>query len=72
VLTVTFDLETLNFEFFFVVLVQQSYVSITRLLYVMSVDDAAKIVKIKYPGANSEDYFVQVTSKSTVTSTKNN
>ena len=67
VLTVTLEStypETLTVDSLSVALVKQTDVSVTRPLYVISVDDAAKTIKIKYPGADSGDYFVQVTSKS--------
>ena len=67
VLTVTLEStypETLTVDSLNVVLVKKTDVSVTRPLYVISVDDAAKTIKIKYPGADSGDYFVQVTSKS--------
>jgi len=67
VLTVTLEStypETLTVDSLSAALVKQTDVSVTRPLYIISVDDAAKTIKIKYPGADSGDYFVQVTSKS--------
>lgn len=36
--------------------------TLTRPLYVMSVDDASKTVKVKFPGADSGSYFVSIES----------
>lgn len=33
-----------------------------RVLYVMSVDDAAKSLKVKFPGAESGSYYLQLSS----------
>ena len=64
-LTVTLEStypEVLEAEDFTAVLVDQSDVSITRPLYIMSVDDTAKTIKIKFPGADSGNYYVQLSS----------
>jgi len=37
-------------------------VDFERELYVMSVDDSAKTVKVKFPGALSGEYFIQLQS----------
>lgn len=36
--------------------------TITKPLYIVAVDDATKSVVIKYPGADSGDYLVQLSS----------
>jgi len=43
-------------------LVLKSNPAVTRPLYVMSVDNTAKTVKIKFPGAESGTYYVQLQS----------
>lgn len=48
---------------FTVRLVGKTNSTIVRPLYVVSVDDSAKSIKIKYPGAESGFYYVQVESK---------
>jgi len=61
VLTVTLEStypETLTVDSLNVVLVKKTDISVTRPLYVISVNNAAKTIKIKYPGADSGDYFV--------------
>ena len=60
-LTVTLEStypEVLEAEDFTAVLVDQTDVSITRPLYIMSVDDTDKTIKIKFPGADSGNYYV--------------
>lgn len=60
-LTVTLEStypEVLDVADFSATLVDQTDVTITRPLYVMSVDDAAKTIKIKFPGADSGNYYV--------------
>ena len=56
--------EVLNVADFTAVLVDSLNVTNTRPLYIMSVDDAAKTIKIKFPGADSGNYYIQLTSVS--------
>lgn len=65
--TITVTLEstyphTLAAEDFEATLVDASDSTITRPLYIVSVDDAAKSVDIKFPGAESGSYHVQLSS----------
>lgn len=53
---------TLDAEDFTAVLYSLDDTTYERELYVMSVDDDAKTVKIKFPGAVSGDYFIQLSS----------
>ena len=52
----------MNAAEFTATLVSQADATVTRPLYVMSVDDAAKTIKIKFPGADSGSYYVQLNS----------
>ena len=45
-------------------LIDQNNSTNTRPLYVVSVDDSAKTIKIKFPGAETGSYYVQVQSSS--------
>ena len=61
--TITVTLEStyphaLAVEDFTATLIDASDSTITRPLYVMSVDDSAKSINIKFPGAESGSYFV--------------
>lgn len=56
--------ETLNKADFSAKLVNVTDASDTRPLYIMSVNDTEKTIKIKFPGADSGSYLVQVTSSS--------
>ena len=49
---------------FTAVLVDSLDTTNTRPLYIMSVDDTEKTIKIKFPGADSGNYYVQLTSAS--------
>ena len=49
-------------EEFDAVLVLSEDVTVTRPLYIMSVDDSAKEIQIKFPGAESGNYHVQLSS----------
>jgi hypothetical protein len=53
---------TLNVEDFSATLYSLDDVDFERELYVMSVDDAAKTVKVKFPGAYSGEYYIQLQS----------
>ena len=64
-LTVTLEStypDTLRAADFTARLVDQTNPMETRPLYVMGVDDAAKSISIKFPGAASGNYYVQVNS----------
>jgi hypothetical protein len=50
--------QTLNREDFNATLYSNDDEEYERVLYVMSVDDAAKSVKIKFPGAESGSYYL--------------
>jgi hypothetical protein len=66
-LTVTLDSgypETLNAADFTAHLIDATNSTNTRALYVVSVDDSTKTIVIKFPGADSGDYLVQVESSS--------
>jgi hypothetical protein len=54
--------ETLNREDFNATLYSNDDEEFERVLYVMSVDDSAKSVTIKFPGAVSGSYYIQLTS----------
>lgn len=54
--------ETLDREDFNATLYSNDDETYERVLYVMSVDDAAKSVKIKFPGAVSGSYYLQLSS----------
>jgi hypothetical protein len=54
--------ETLNASDFTAILYSHNDTTYERALYVMSVDDAAKSVKIKFPGAESGLYYLQLSS----------
>ena len=56
--------EELLVEDFTARLVDQLNSTITRPLYVMSVDDSTKEIRIKFPGAESGNYYVQIESAS--------
>ena len=56
--------EELLVEDFTARLVDQTNSTITRPLYVMSVDDSTKEIRIKFPGAESGNYYVQIESAS--------
>ena len=45
-------------------LIDQNNSTNTRPLYVVSVDDSAKTIKIKFPGADTGSYYVQIQSSS--------
>lgn len=53
---------TLDVADFTAVLYSLDDVDFERELYVMSVDDSAKTVQVKFPGAESGDYFIQLQS----------
>jgi hypothetical protein len=66
-LTVTLETgypETLDAAHFTAKLIDSTNSTKTRALYIVSVDDAAKTIKIKFPGADSGTYYVQVESTS--------
>jgi len=54
--------ETLNREDFNATLYSNDDEEFERVLYVMSVDDSEKSVTIKFPGAVSGSYYIQLTS----------
>jgi hypothetical protein len=66
-LTVTLDSgypETLVASHFTARLIDATNSTNTRALYIVSVDDSNKTIKIKFPGADSGSYLVQVESSS--------
>jgi hypothetical protein len=54
--------ETLDVNDFNATLFNNNDEEYERVLYVMSVDDSAKSVKIKFPGAYSGSYYIQLSS----------
>lgn len=65
-LTIQLDMsypETLNATDFTCILHSQEDVNYTRSLYIMSVDDSAKTVTVKFPGAPSGEYYLVLSSE---------